>query len=197
MKNIIRIEEALLFAFSIFLFSQLDFAWWWFPLLLLTPDLSMLGYLHNPKTGAFTYNLIHHKGVGVAAYVLGVLLAQPVLMLAVVINLPLVLERVDLFYRAAFLQNLRADFSDLDQHLASRDASVRLLAKLPEPVAVVGDSGSHDEAEIDLARARYTQWINRILGEERDITEIRFLDSDGVERFWLERDAQSGEWKPT
>ena len=50
------------------------------------------------------------------------------LMLAVVINLPLVLERVDLFYRAAFLQNLRADFSDLDQHLASRDASVRLLA---------------------------------------------------------------------
>ena len=44
------------------------------------------------------------------------------LMLAVVINLPLVLERVDLFYRAAFLQNLRADFSDLDQHLASRDA---------------------------------------------------------------------------
>ena len=119
------------------------------------------------------------------------------LMLAVVINLPLVLERVDLFYRAAFLQNLRADFSDLDQHLASRDASVRLLAKLPEPGAVVGDSGSHDEAEIDLARARYTQWINRILGEERDITEIRFLDSDGVERFWLERDAQSGEWKPT
>ena len=38
------------------------------------------------------------------------------LMLAVVINLPLVLERVDLFYRHAFLQNLRADFNDLDQH---------------------------------------------------------------------------------
>ena len=63
------------------------------------------------------------------------------LMLAVVINLPLVLERVDLFYRHAFLQNLRADFSDLDQHLASRDASVRLLAKLPEPGALVGDGG--------------------------------------------------------
>ena len=119
------------------------------------------------------------------------------LMLAVVINLPLVLERVDLFYRAAFLQNLRTDFSDLDQHLASRDASVRLLAKLPEPGALVGDSGKHDQAEIDLARVRYTEWINRILGEERDITEIRFLDSDGVERFWLERDAQSGQWQPT
>lgn len=119
------------------------------------------------------------------------------LMLAVVINLPLVLERVDLFYRHAFLQNLRADFSDLDQHLASRDASVRLLAKLPEPGALVGDTIQHDQAEIDLARARYTQWINRILGEERDITEIRFLDGEGVERFWLERDTSTGEWRPT
>jgi len=119
------------------------------------------------------------------------------LVLAVVINLPLVLERVDLFYRHAFLQNLRADFSDLDQHLASRDASVRLLAKLPEPGAVMGSADEQKQSEIDLARARYTQWINRILGEERDITEILFLDEQGVERFWLERDSASGEWQPT
>ena len=119
------------------------------------------------------------------------------LMLAVVINLPLVLERVDLFYRHSFLQNLRADFSDLDQHLASRDASVRLLAKLPEPGALVGNGGGGDQAEIDLARARYTQWINRILGDERDITEILFLDESGIERFWLERESGSGKWQPT
>ncbi len=119
------------------------------------------------------------------------------LLLAVVINLPLVLERVDLFYRHAFLQNLRADFSDLDQHLASRDASVRLLAKLPEPGAVMGSAGEKDQSEIDLARTRYTQWINRILGEERDITEILFLDDQGVERFWLDRDSTTGEWQPT
>jgi len=118
------------------------------------------------------------------------------LLLGVVINLPLVLERVDLFYRHAFLQNLRADFSDLDQHLASRDASVRLLARLPEPGALVGDDSEEGQAEIDLARARYTQWINRILGEELDITEILFLDQDGVERFWLERDGD-GKWQPT
>ncbi len=118
------------------------------------------------------------------------------LTLGVVINLPLVLERVDLFYRHAFLQNLRADFSDLDQHLASRDASVRLLARLPEPGALVGKESDEDQAEIDLARARYTQWINRILGEERDITEILFFDQTGVERFWLERDTD-GEWQPT
>lgn len=119
------------------------------------------------------------------------------LMLAVLINLPLVLERVDLFYRHAFLQNLRADFNDLDQHLAGRDASVRLLAKLPEPGALVGSGASQEQSEIDLARARYTQWINRILGEERDITEILFLDEQGVERFWLERSSANGEWQPT
>ena len=119
------------------------------------------------------------------------------LILAVVINLPLVLERVDLFYRHAFLQNLRADFSDLDQHLASRDASVRLLAKLPEPGALVGSDADLNDAEIDLARARYTQWINRILGEERDITEILFLDEDGIQRFWLERETGTGKWVPT
>ena len=117
------------------------------------------------------------------------------LMLAVVINLPLVLERVDLFYRHAFLQNLRADFNDLDQHLASRDASVRLLSRLPEPGALMGND--QEQKSIDLARARYTEWINRILGEERDITEILFVDEFGVVRFWLERDTQSGEWQPT
>lgn len=119
------------------------------------------------------------------------------LTLAVAINLPLVLERVDMFYRHAFLQNLRSDFSDLDQHLASRDASVRLLAKLPEPGALVGSDSELGQGEIDLARARYTQWINRILGDERDITEIRFVDGDGVDRFWLERNSQTGEWQPT
>ncbi len=34
------------------------------------------------------------------------------LVLAVAINLPLVLDRVALFYQKAYLQNLRADFRD-------------------------------------------------------------------------------------
>jgi len=48
----------------------------------LTPDLSMVGYLANPRVGAWTYNLIHHKGLAVALYVLGNLLAIPWLMFA-------------------------------------------------------------------------------------------------------------------
>ncbi len=117
------------------------------------------------------------------------------LVLAVAINLPLVLDRVALFYQKAYLQNLRADFRDLDQHLASRHEMIRLLAKLPEPGLILGEQG--DEAEIDRARARYTGWINQILGEQRDIVQILFLDAEGQERFWLERDLHSMEWRPT
>ncbi|MRT16307.1 DUF4260 domain-containing protein [Vitellibacter sp. q18] len=66
MKTTLKIEELAQFILGIFLFSQLDYAWWWFPALLLTPDIGMLGYLVNTKMGAFTYNLFHHKAVAIA-----------------------------------------------------------------------------------------------------------------------------------
>ncbi len=119
------------------------------------------------------------------------------LLVAVVINLPLVLDRVELFYRQAFLQNLRADFSDLDAHLASRDEMIRLLAKLPEPGVVLGEEQDVDESRIDLARLKYTEWINRILSDQLDIVDILFLDQNGVARFWLSRNAETRLWEPT
>lgn len=117
------------------------------------------------------------------------------LILAVVINLPLVLDRTALFYQRAYLQNLRADFRDLDQHLASRHEMIRLLSKLPEPGLILGQQGDADQ--IDLSRARYTAWINQILADQRDVIQILFVGDDGMERFWLARDAHSQEWRPT
>ena len=117
------------------------------------------------------------------------------LIVSVLINLPLVLDRTAMFYQKAYLQNLRADFRDLDQHLASRHEMIRLLAKLPEPGIILGDSS--DEAAIDLARARYTGWINQMLSDQADLIEILFVDGDGNERFWLTRDAKTLEWRPT
>jgi hypothetical protein len=66
MNTLLKLEEAALFLFCIFLFNQLNFSWWWFPALLLLPDLSMLGYLIHPKTGAFTYNLVNHRLIATA-----------------------------------------------------------------------------------------------------------------------------------
>ena len=74
MKNLLKLEELFLFGLALFLFSQLDYGWGWYALLFLTPDLSMVGYLANPRLGAWTYNLIHHKGLAVALYVFGSLL---------------------------------------------------------------------------------------------------------------------------
>lgn len=82
MKNLLKLEEFLLFCLSLFLFSQLDYSWGWYALLFFTPDLSMIGYLANPRFGAWTYNLIHHKGGGITLYVLGALLTIPWLMFA-------------------------------------------------------------------------------------------------------------------
>jgi len=82
MKNLLKLEELLMFGLALFLFSQLDYGWGTYALLFLAPDLSMIGYLMNPRLGAWTYNLIHHKGVAVTLYVLGSLLSIPWLMFA-------------------------------------------------------------------------------------------------------------------
>jgi hypothetical protein len=82
MKNLLKLEEMFLFGLALFLFSGLDYGWGWYALWFFAPDLSMIGYLANPRFGAWTYNLIHHKGLSVTLYVLGYLLATPWLMFA-------------------------------------------------------------------------------------------------------------------
>ncbi len=71
MKSILKLEELALFVLGILVFSQLDIAWWWFPVLLLTPDIGMLGYVINTRLGAITYNLFHHRGIAVALLIAG------------------------------------------------------------------------------------------------------------------------------
>ncbi|MBX2954307.1 MAG: DUF4260 domain-containing protein [Leadbetterella sp.] len=85
MNNLLKLEEAGQFLLSILLFSQLDYAWWVFPVCLLLPDLSMVGYLVNPKTGAALYNFFHHKLVAVVVLVSGFWLNNAPLTLAGVI----------------------------------------------------------------------------------------------------------------
>ena len=87
MKNLLKLEEFFLFALALFLFSQLEYGWGIYALLFLAPDLSMIGYLISPRLGAWTYNLIHHKGLAVALYVCGYLLSIPWLMFAGVVLL--------------------------------------------------------------------------------------------------------------
>ena len=72
MKSVLKLEELLQFALGIYLFSTLSYTWWWFLVLILLPDIGMLGYLINTKTGALTYNVFHHKGLAILIFLAGV-----------------------------------------------------------------------------------------------------------------------------
>jgi hypothetical protein len=71
MKTLIKIEELLLALLAFYLFLTLGYAWWLFLILFLVPDVSMIGYLLNPRVGAWTYNIVHHKGMAIALFILG------------------------------------------------------------------------------------------------------------------------------
>jgi len=87
MNNLIKLEELFLAALAIFLFSSLGYDWWWFVLLILAPDIGMLGYLAGPRVGAATYNLLHHKAIAVILYVAGSLAGIQLLQFAGLIML--------------------------------------------------------------------------------------------------------------
>lgn len=58
---------------------QPGWPWWAWPLILLAPDLAMLGYAAGPRIGAALYNLLHLYGAGMVLAVLGVVAGTPML----------------------------------------------------------------------------------------------------------------------
>ena len=72
MKYLLKLEELAMFGTAVCVLVILQVSWWWWPLLVFGPDISMLGYFAGNKTGAFFYNLFHHKAIGIMVAVLGV-----------------------------------------------------------------------------------------------------------------------------
>lgn len=74
-----RIEGALVFVAAITLAGVTQSGWplWVWPLALLAPDLSMLGYLAGPRIGAALYNAAHLYGWGLLLAVIGLLAGTP------------------------------------------------------------------------------------------------------------------------
>lgn len=56
----LHLEGVAVLAGAVTVYAQLGFSWWLFAALILAPDLAMLGYLINPRSGAFLYNLLHN-----------------------------------------------------------------------------------------------------------------------------------------
>lgn len=58
-RSLLRSEGLAVLTLSIWLFTQLHGSWFWFAVLILSPDIFMIGYLVNRRAGATLYNLVH------------------------------------------------------------------------------------------------------------------------------------------
>jgi hypothetical protein len=72
MKNTLRIEEVMQFALSVYLYNQLSYSGWLYAALFLAPDIGMAGYVFGTRAGAITYNILHHKGLAIVIYLIGI-----------------------------------------------------------------------------------------------------------------------------
>jgi hypothetical protein len=73
MKNVIKLEELAMFALSIYGLISFNSPWWVYLLLLLGPDISMVGYAINEKIGAVCYNIFHQKAVAIIIGGIGII----------------------------------------------------------------------------------------------------------------------------
>lgn len=84
MQNLLKAEELLMCAAGIYGIIWLAPAlpWWLLVLLFFAPDIGMIGYLAGPRVGAVTYNLLHHKGIAVMIWGIGIMSGNAWLSLA-------------------------------------------------------------------------------------------------------------------
>jgi hypothetical protein len=78
---LLHAEGAVLLCFAVALYARTGAGWLLFALLLLAPDLSMLGYLAGTRVGAVVYNAVH-AGVAPAVLLAAGALADRQLLLA-------------------------------------------------------------------------------------------------------------------
>ena len=79
-----RLEGLAALACGLVAFIALGQSWWVFALLILAPDLTMLGYLRSPRLGALTYNLGHTYAAPALLALAGLAVGSPAYGLAAI-----------------------------------------------------------------------------------------------------------------
>lgn len=79
-KLFIHIEGLVVFITSLYFYAQVGISWWILFLLLLVPDLSMLGYIVNNKIGSYIYNVFHTYILPLLLIILSVILDQNIML---------------------------------------------------------------------------------------------------------------------
>ncbi|MFC3749788.1 DUF4260 domain-containing protein [Paenibacillus sp. GCM10012306] len=80
-KTLIRIEGLVVLVLGIYLYFSNGYNWAAFLLLLMLPDLSMIGYVVSNKTGVYTYNFAHTFVTPLLLLLLGLVFSVDFLMM--------------------------------------------------------------------------------------------------------------------
>jgi len=84
-KRLLHLEGFAVFGLSLYLYWLNDYSWLFFFLLILAPDLAMLGYLLNNEFGAKLYNLFHTYFVSLFVILLGLFFSNSTILVAGII----------------------------------------------------------------------------------------------------------------
>ena len=84
MKNILKLEEFAMAGIAIYYLTtiHIGISQWWYILLFMAPDISILGYVFGKKAGAIGYNIFHHKLLAIGVLAVGLILQNNYLLLA-------------------------------------------------------------------------------------------------------------------
>lgn len=74
---LLRLEGLAVVIAAMTLYAVNDYRWWVLALLLLAPDLSMIGYAFGPRVGAISYNVVHAYILPLALGIAGFLFGWP------------------------------------------------------------------------------------------------------------------------
>ncbi|MCX6173684.1 MAG: DUF4260 domain-containing protein [Ignavibacteriales bacterium] len=120
MKYLLKMEELFLFILSIYLFSKLEISWWWFPALLLIPDIGMIGYIFNTRIGAIAYNIVHHRAISISLYIIGAIIySQTTQLIGIILFAHSTIDRV-FDYGFKYLDNFK------HTHLTEIETNVKM-----------------------------------------------------------------------
>lgn len=84
-RAILRLEGLSIFVAALAVYAKLGFSWSTFGCFILTPDISLLGFLAGSRIGAFTYNAAHSYIGAFACLTAGFLNVNPALICAGII----------------------------------------------------------------------------------------------------------------
>src|SRR5699024_11394642 len=97
-KWILHIEGGVVLAFTIYFYSEQQFSWLLFLILLLAPDLAALAYLVYKKFGAVCYNIAHTYALLGLLLFLIIIFEQPIfLFISFLLIAIIVLDRLFVF----------------------------------------------------------------------------------------------------